>query len=416
MPNDYRNNHYVPQWYQKKFLLNDENKLCYLDLNPCSFTDSNGIKHTDKDLRIQGTKASFCERDLYTRNFKTITSIEIERSFFGKIDIKGRGAVEYFENFKYPPEDWKNYFIEIILYLSTQKLRTPKGLNFLGNKVRSNNKNIILNKMIELQGIYGATWAECVWQIADAYNSNTKFIISDHPVTVYNRKCPPGSDLCCGSSDPDVLLQATQTIFPLSLNKILILTNLSWVRNPYQSERKLRPNPNYFHSTINKITDTQIERHLTEQEVCEINYIIKKRAYKYIAAAKEEWLYPEKKIPDLKWNSFGNGYLLMPDPRPIHPGGEIIWGGGPGGPGAMDEYGRTPDDPEYNIETNTGSEYLTLEWFKAEFAEMCGPYRRGRSFQFTQMDNEKDDDEFHQYHLSLRKKNYKERQSEKRKN
>lgn len=218
--------------------------------------------------------------------------------------------------------------------------------------------------MIRLQGLYGAIWTEGVWSIADASQSDTKFIISDHPVTVYNRKCGPKSQWCRDSDDPDIWLQATHTIFPLSLEKVLILTNLSWVRNPYQSEVEDRPNSNPFRSAIFKFTEVQIDRHLSEQEVCEINYIIKKRAYKYIAAAKEEWLYPENKIPSEKWESFGKGYLLMPDPRPIHLGGEIFWGGGPGPGGAMDEYGRRPGNPDYSKETNNRSEHHTLQWSK----------------------------------------------------
>lgn len=46
---------------------------------------------------------------------------------------------------------------------------------------------------------------------------------------------------------------------------------------------------------------------------------------------------------------------------------------------------------------------------QAEFAEMMGPYRRGRTFDAMRIDPEKDSDDFHKYHLSLKKKNFKER-------
>ena len=41
MSNEYKNNHYVPVWYQKKFLFPNhrDNELYYLNLNPDSFTD-----------------------------------------------------------------------------------------------------------------------------------------------------------------------------------------------------------------------------------------------------------------------------------------------------------------------------------------------------------------------------------------
>ena len=115
--------------------------------------------------------------------------------------------------------------------------------------------------------MFCATWTECVWQIADASDSDTKFIISDHPVTVYNRACPHLSRYCEGSHDPDIRLHATHTYFPLSLDQILILTNLSWVRNPYQDELRPRPNPRLFGETIFKFLSIQVGRKLSEDEV-----------------------------------------------------------------------------------------------------------------------------------------------------
>jgi hypothetical protein len=40
----YKENHYVPRWYQERFLpLAGERKFCYLDLMPEQFRDPNGI-------------------------------------------------------------------------------------------------------------------------------------------------------------------------------------------------------------------------------------------------------------------------------------------------------------------------------------------------------------------------------------
>jgi hypothetical protein len=62
-------------------------------------------------------------------------------------------------------------------------------------------------------------------------------------------------------------MHASHTFFPLTLNKVLILTNLSWVRNPYQNELKARPNPGFFRNTIFNFLSIQIggglRRHLT---------------------------------------------------------------------------------------------------------------------------------------------------------
>jgi hypothetical protein len=406
---DYKNHHYVPQWYQKKFMLPEESELLYLDMNPGYFIDPRGVKHEKKSLWRQGSKKCFVEEDLYTTKIIDIQPKDIEKHFFGQIDTKGKPAVEYFEKFDYPLLDWGNSFEDLMNYMSTQKLRTPKGLTWLSKELNSKNKDDILRSMLKLGRIHCALWTECVWLIADASKSDTKFIISDHPVTVYNRECGPRSQYCRESNDPAIWLQGTHTIFPLSLDKVLILTNLSWVRNPYQSTTEARPNPNPFRGAIFKFTDVQVRRILSEQEVREINFIIKSRASRYIAAAKEEWLYPEKFISKSNWNTYGHGYLFMPDPRAIHWGGTIMWGGGPGGSGAMDEYGRRPGDPDFEAGSNKDKEYQTLPWFQGEFAELFGPYRRGRSMQALQIDNEFDSDDFHKYHLSLRKKKYKDR-------
>lgn len=403
MTNEYRNNHYVPEWYQKKFLLPKESQLYRLDLKPDVFVDPRGVRHTDKALKKQGTRLCFYERDLYTKKFQEITSTEIESRFFGKIDTDGRKALEYFENFTHPSVD-REAFENMVRYMSTQKLRTPKGLGLLRSKTRTTDQHRILDIMLRLRNLHCAIWTECVWLIADASQSDTKFIISDHPVTVYNRECGPRSHWCRDFNDPDIWLQGTHTIFPLSLDKVLILTNLSWVRNPYQSAVRLRPNPKPFRNAIFKFTEIQTLRHLSEQEVREINFVIKSRASRYIAAAKEEWLYPEKYVSKSQWNTYGNGYLFMPDPRAVNLGGEIFWGNKDGTVGAMDEYGRLPWEDDYGREGKTLEESDTLYRFKGEFARLQGPYRRGRTFEVMRLDEERDSEEFHQYHLGLNKK------------
>jgi hypothetical protein len=410
MSSEYRNNHYVPRWYQKLFFLpkHEKRELYYLSLNPGVFTDSRGIIHQKKPIRKQGTKFCFAKEDLYTTRYGLEEYTEIEKYFFGEIDNNGRYAVDYFTHFKHPSANG-SAFRNMTIYMSTQKLRTPKGLEWLSDQVGTQDKQKILSSLLYLRQMYCAIWTECVWQIADASESETKFIISDHPVTVYNRVCAPKTQWCLGANDPDIIMQGTHTIFPLSLDKILIMTNLSWVRNPYQPEIRYRPNPNLFRSAVFKFTDIQTHRHLSKQEVTEINYIIKRRAFQYIAAAKEEWLYPEKSLAITKWDTFGNGYLLMPDPRPIHLGGQVYIGHHDGTTSAYDEYGRRPWQSDYNKENETDTESDTLYRFKGEFARLYGPYRRGRTFEAMSLDKECDDNEFHNYLLNLEKKHKKKR-------
>lgn len=92
MAAEYPYNHYVPVWYQKKFLPLDQSnrELLYLDLNPGSFTDPKGISHKHTGLHRWGPKRCFAENDLYTTYFGSESITEIEQAFFGPIDENGR--------------------------------------------------------------------------------------------------------------------------------------------------------------------------------------------------------------------------------------------------------------------------------------------------------------------------------------
>lgn len=411
MSNEYKNNHYVPIWYQKRFVPNPaiQHKLFYLDLVPRNFIDSQRRIHVADPLRELGYKKCFSEEDLYTTSINGIDHREIEKMFFGSIDTEGREAVEWCSVFSHP-WDGSNHVENLLMYMTTQKLRTPKGLKWIKNELTKakqlSDKNSILRLMTSLRRVYGAIWMESIWQIADASKSDTKFIVSDHPVTVYNRRCGPRSEWCREANDPDIRFHATHTFFPLSLDKILIFTNLSWVRNPYQKEIELRPNPIFFRDSVMNFTEIQTLRFLSEEEVRQINFILKSRAYRHIAAAKKEWLYPEEFISKSDWANFGHGYLFMPDPRSCNYGGQMVFGFKNGKSDAFDEYGRKPWQKDYrgSERSSPDHDWFTHLKFQGEFARLFGPYRRGRAFSIGKFDSEKDSDDFHNYHLSLEKK------------
>jgi hypothetical protein len=386
MPDNLQNdghhhNHYVPKWYQKRFLNTGLSKYWYLDLKPDAV--SNGAASwVRNDLLHWGPTRCFAQNDLYTTRWGNIDNTEIERFFFGEIDSKGKLAVEYFAEFTWPSVN-ESALLNLLTYMSVQKLRTPKGLGHLNALVRLNNQNLTMLMLQNIHMMYGAIWTESVWQIADASQSATKFIISDHPVTVYNRECFPESRGCQGFNDPDIRFVASHTYFPLSLNKILILTNLSWVRDPYQNPMRERPNPNFFRDAIFNFQDIQTDRMLSEQEVVEINFITKRRALRYIAAAEKDWLYPEHHLHSDHWRKLGNGYLFMPDPRNIYLGGEVIFGfDGGRPPEAFSEYGHRPWQEDYDSPERRSREGRSLERFKAEWAAMHGPEYRGVSHRF----------------------------------
>ena len=261
----YRHNHYVPIWYQERFMLPGQHKYYRLDLNP-EVRASGTVKYKRNDVHHWSPERIFAEDDLYTTRWGNISNVEIEQFFFGQLDNAAPAALDFFAKFDELDVD-EGAFKTLMRYMSVQKLRTPKGLALLAAQIKSVSENLTLLSLQQLQNLYCAIWTECVWQIADACDSPTKFIISDHPVTVYNRACPPLSKWCIGVSDPDVRMHASHTYFPLTLNKVLILTNLSWVRNPYQNELKSRPNPSFFRDTIFSFLGMQTGRKMTEDEV-----------------------------------------------------------------------------------------------------------------------------------------------------
>lgn len=407
MSGPYSKNHYVPQWYQAPFLPSvGEAKFHYLDLSPDEFKDAKGVLRKKTALRRWGTASCFRETDLYTAQFGNWRSTDIEKFFFGRVDSEGAYAIDWFSRFDHLNFDVSDRaFHGLLNYMSVQRLRTPKGLAYVATLAKTSNKNVALLAMQQLQNLHCSIWAEGVWALVDANTTMTKFIISDHPVTVYNRDCFPGGRYCLERTDPEIWLSGTHTLIPLRPTRLLIISNLSWVRNPYQSPTKLRPNPQPLRPARPfDFRSIQTLRELTDQEVNQINFIIKKRAHRFIASPVAEWLYPEKKIPSDHWRKLDDRYLLMPDPRSISFGGKIVIGYKNGGSEAFDEYGRRPWQSGYRSKAVSEREWRTFAAFQGEFARLFGPRRRGRTLQFNRLDEEQDAADFHAYHLECESK------------
>ena len=398
MPSNYRNNHYVPVWYQTQFIPSGRSsaELYYLDRNPDTIRIPGRPSFKAKALRKGGPKHYFCERDLYTLSPEGNALTGIEKEFFGEIDSAGSKAVRALANFKHDAGFGK-YFQDFIGFLSAQKLRTPKGLGWLATQTRGLPRDEVLKWMADYHRMFCSIWTESVWQIADASRSATKFIFSDHPVTIYNRTFGPSSDACKGFNDPDIRQHASHTLFPLSPEKVLILTNLSWVRNPYQNERAFRPNPNFFRDAVMHMLEIQVERFLEEIEVRQINFIIKSRSFRFVAGGEEEWLFPERYISKSDWSHFGFGYLLMPDPRCVPRSSGVLFGFKGGGSTGYDEYGRRPGDPGYTPDAKRN--WSKFNRFQGEYARLFGPRLRGRTFEFGKLSPEEDSDFMHQAYL-----------------
>src|SRR5262249_30705072 len=160
---DFRHNHYVPEWYQRRFLPSGQGKYHYLDLKPES-VERNGHRFTRRALQHWGPASCFARSFLNT---------EIEQFFFGEIDRKGKAAVEYFDAFNHPRAN-DRAFHDLLNYLSVQKLRTPKGLGWLAQSAKNNSAYLTLMHLQRFQNIFCAIWTECVWQIADATKSSVQ--------------------------------------------------------------------------------------------------------------------------------------------------------------------------------------------------------------------------------------------------
>jgi hypothetical protein len=339
-----RRNHYVPKWYQKRFLLPTHTKLCYLDLFPDTKELPNGSTVTMNNFHWWTPQQCFYENDLYTTSFFGFVNDEVERYLFGKIDTDGFAAIRAFIDNDIVK--LHKLFIKFFEYLDAQKIRTPKGLDWIKTKYSRLTQQQLMLEMQKIRQMHCTMWVEAIREIVSAEDSDIKFLITDHPITIYNPDCPPNSTYCKYPRDPAIAFKGSQTIFPLDINHCLILTNLEYAQNPLSNDLLLnRTNARHFGQTIAHIDTLIRSRKLNEKEVKTINYILKARARKYIAAAKKEWLSPEVDIQE-NWPQLGK-VLLPPKNELHHFGGEIYVGYENGTSQYQDALGRTVGELSY---------------------------------------------------------------------
>jgi hypothetical protein len=383
-----RAHHYVPQWYQRRFLTPGASRFFYLDLHPETVV-RDGVSHERKALLRWGPAKCFYKDDLYTLRFGSRTTDEMERFFFGAIDSRGRTAVSEFAEFKGISKGAADAFRDMSPYMGAQRFRTPRGLDFIRKLSRSVDHNATL---VALQGVfqgYTTMWAEGVWEIARARHSPTKFIVTDEPVTFFNRRAFPSE-----MTHPyDVGLEAvgTRTLFPLGLDSCLIITHVQLVRDLWLKPLVPRVNARFYDQVLKHIGDIQFDRELEEDEVLRINYIFKRRATRYLAAAEEEWLYPERRASIKEWGKLDDDWFLLPHLWKVSFSGGIV-AGSRGGPAfAADEYGRHPGDPMYQDKSLRDKEWVTHElaqraWAKRRVGKSVAQTdRRGRGDVADQM-------------------------------
>lgn len=351
-----RNNHYVPQWYQRGFLAPGQSRLFHLNLNPDLNSLPDGRQVPRKALHEWGTKRCFVEYDLYTTHFGPMVNDEVEKHLFGFIDDRGAKAVRAFALGNHA--DVHESFQDFFEHIAAQKLRTPKGLDWIRSCYGALDQIDLMEEMQALRLMHCTMWAEGVREVVSAADSDVKFIVTDHPVTVYNAQINPASPDCAYPLDPMVSSLGTQTVFALDADTCLIFTHLEYAKEPDRQDlTQLRTNARHLGMGMAR-TDAFIrERRLSRDEVIAINHLLKSRAKRCVAAANKEWLYPERHFSG-SWAQIAK--VLLPKADLWRFGGEIYVGYKDGSSGYWDEHGRrskaheflTRKSPRKNIAAN----------------------------------------------------------------
>jgi hypothetical protein len=338
-----RNNHYVPQWYQRGFLKSGQSHLYYLDMSPEQKLLPDGRIVAMSAEHRWGPKNCFYEYDLYSTHFGSVVNDEVEKFLFGSIDVRGTKAVRAFAGGDLSA--MHDSFQDFFEYLDAQKLRTPKGLDWIKSRYSSLDQLQLMQEMQGLRFMHCTMWTEGVREIVSAEDSDVKFILSDHPVTIYNAAVPPTSRECAYPEDPSIEWIGTQTVFVLDANTCLILTNLEYAKDPKAVNlTSPRAHARYRGQSLAR-TDAFIRtRKLSRNEVVSINYLLKSRARRYLAASNREWLYPETYLTGA-WQDIAQ--VLLPKDELWRFGGEIYVGYADGSAHYQDAFGRTSGSHDY---------------------------------------------------------------------
>lgn len=317
-----RNNHFVPVWYQQGFLAPGEGELFVCDKAPdYTIHLADGTKKNIKRRPIsrKGPYKFLRLTDLYTTQYFSVLNDEIERELFGSIDDRGAKAVAMFK-------DWPNterfdfdksidprhgnpndHLVGLIDYLDAQKIRTPKGLRLLKTLAAKTgfiaDQNTLMILMQQWRRFFCTMLAEGFWEIVGANGSAHKFVYSDEPVTLYNCDHYPNSQMCQFPYDPHIFERGTRVIFPLESNLCLIVSHFEHANDPKRSSaRQHRRNARAYDKTTLTYLDVHRTRELSTLQVATINYLIKKRAVRYVAAGSADYLFPETIVGELRWS------------------------------------------------------------------------------------------------------------------
>lgn len=352
--------HYVPQWYQEMFF-GDKNEHFLLDM-----------KHPYKKngfIQRKFASRTFYENDLYMIQSGDNKLDILEKFLFGTIDKVGYSVLTQILKSNRPltlGECW----MKLLGYMDAQLSRTPRALSFLSDFSRTRNHALLL--MNNYQQIHLAMWTDCTWEVFDASESGLEFILSDNPVTLYNRDIYPLSNDGKTGMELNFPELGTQMLFPLDKYKLLVLTHKQFARNPFYNCRKQRINPRITGPMCIMLTDIIWNRKLSSDDVIKINFIIKNRADKYIAASNPDLLFPEKTNKKIDWNNIKKNDFLLPDPRELMIASEWVAGFKDGHSEGTNDYGQFEDDKEALSARDKESQILRQrqEYYNKRYGEL----------------------------------------------
>lgn len=366
--------HYVPQWYQKVFFGDTQPKF-YLQLP----TDV----QVNSYPRYKSPRKRFCENDLYMLKYKNSQSDVLEKKLFGRIDEIGANSIKQIlstNNVLMPGEVW-NDFLE---YLDAQLSRTPRALKFFNSyNVQAPNASLVFMQCV--RNIHMAMWTDAVWEIFDATDSDIDFLLSDNPVTLYNRAIYPKSKEGQTGLELNFTEIGTQTIFPLNRKQLFVATHIQFARNPKYNPRQQILNPRVSGPGLISMFDIIRCRKMTDTDVIKVNFIIKNRADKYICASNKEFLYPEKMNKRIDWNNIGKNDFLLPDPRDLSFSTQWVIGNDNGFVCGGNEYGQ-PFDNDKTIVCRD-KENAVLQERRLYYDRRYGPLNRLPAYAQNHKDN-----------------------------
>lgn len=335
-----RKNHYVPEWYQRGFQINGANNWFLNISEALRRPDCKVIPYTPCR---QPPGSCFHETDLYVTRFGEHLNDEVETILFQDIDDYGAASVRAFVGGEH--EAMHKHYVPLLEYLGAQKLRTPKGLDWIRSRYPALSQVELMVELQYLRHMFGTLWAECAHEIVSAEDSEVKFLVSDHPVTTFNAALSDDAELLRYPHEAPITWNGTHTLFALDADHLLILTHVPYAKEPGSVEPVTRRiNARYMRRTLFHTHKLIRTRRFSADDVLTINAWLKVRARRYIAAGQREWLFPERQRP---LDRERLALLLQPNSSDTwHLGGEVYIGYKDGSSSFHDLYGRTSREHE----------------------------------------------------------------------